>query len=78
MKHNAEYYKKRQKQLDRRYDKISVEIENLLIELHEKQAELDFLKSVQQLIENKMQSLDTQSEIDTFLDRMFPKGWYTK
>lgn len=75
MKHNAEYYKKRQKQLDRRYDKITVEIENLLIELHEKQAELDFLKSVQQLIENKMQSLDTQSEIDTFLDRMFPKGW---
>ena len=75
MKHSKEYYKKRQKQLDRRYDKISADIENLLIELHEKQAELDFLKSVQQLLENKMQALDNQSEIDSFLDRMFPKGW---
>ena len=75
MKHNSEYYKKRQQQLDRRYDKVSCDIENLLIELHEKQAELDFLKSVQRLIEHKMQSLDTQSEIDTFLDRTFPKGW---
>ena len=75
MKHNPEYYKKRQEQLDRRYDKISVEIENLLIELHEKQSELDFLKAVQRMLEIRMQHLDAQSELYTILDNIYPEGW---
>lgn len=76
MKHNKEYYKRRQKQLDDRYDKISAEIENLIIELHEKKEQLIFLEAVQQLLENKMQHLDIQSEIDNFLDRILPGVWY--
>lgn len=75
MKHSKEYYKRRQQQLDRRYDKICADIEKLVIELHEKQAELDFLKAVLESVENKMQALDIQSGIDNFLDNLLPKGW---
>lgn len=71
MKHNKEYYKRRQKQLDDRYDKLSEEIynlDNLIAQLQDRVADLRIIRT---MIENKMQSLDREEQMHNHIDNFF-------
>lgn len=76
MKHSKEYYRKRQKQLENRHEKVSVHIEILEATIERLQEELGSYKLVREKLEDKMIHLDYQESIDDFLDSIIPKGWY--
>ncbi len=75
MKHSKEYYRKRQRQLENRLEKVSVHIEILEATIERLQEELCSYKLVREKLEDKMIHLDYQESIDDFLDSIIPKGW---